>query len=394
MKSMILLGLLPFAATPVLGQSMDHSMHNMPGMTMPAQQASKPPVKKRKPKKAAPKRQVQRPQARHQLQQRARAATAQPGHDTSSMPGAPASDAHAGHTTPAPTTNQPAAPQAQGGAEMPGMDMPEQPADTHAGHDMSSMEAMPGMEQQVGQEPPPPAPTDHAADRVFDPIVMAASRAQLRKEHGGSLIGMVLLNIAEYQVRKGKDGYRWDGEAWYGGDINRLTLKSEGEGALRDQLESAEIQALYSRALDPYWNLQAGVRYDFKPNPSRTYATIGIEGLAPGFFEVEGALFLSNKGELLGRLEGYYDQRITQRLILQPRVELNFAAQDVPENGIGSGLSNAELGLRLRYEIRREFAPYIGVSYDRKVGDTARFARIAGEDVGNTSFVAGIRFWF
>lgn len=405
MKSMILLGLLPFAATPALGQSMDHSMHNMPGMTMPAQQASKPPVKKRKPKKTAPKRQVQRPQARHQSQQPARAATVQPGHDKSSLPGTPAPDAHAGHTTPAPATNQPAAPQAQGGAEMqgmdmetmPGMNMPEQPADTHAGHDMSSMEAMPGMEgmeQQVGQEPPPPAPTDHAADRVFDPTVMAGSRAQLRKEHGGSLVGMVLLNVAEYQVRKGKDGYRWDGEAWYGGDVNRLTLKSEGEGAFRDRLESAEIQALYSRALDPYWNLQAGVRYDFKPNPSRTYATVGIEGLAPGFFEVEGALFLSNKGDLLGRLEGYYDQRITQRLILQPRVELNFAAQDVPENRIGSGLSNAELGLRLRYEIRREFAPYIGVSYDRKVGDTARFARIAGEDVGNTSFVAGIRFWF
>ena len=105
-------------------------------------------------------------------------------------------------------------------------------------------------------------------------------------------------------------------------------------------------------------------------------------------------MFLSNKGDLLGRLEGYYDQRITQRLILQPRVEFNFEAQDVPENRIGSGLSNAELGLRLRYEIRREFAPYIGISYDRKVGDTARFARAAGEDVSNTSFVAGIRFWF
>jgi copper resistance protein B len=109
---------------------------------------------------------------------------------------------------------------------------------------------------------------------------------------------------------------------------------------------------------------------------------------------VEGALFLSTKGDLLARAEAYYDQRITQRLILQPRAELNFAAQDVPENRIGSGLSNAELGLRLRYEITREFAPYIGVSWDRKTGATARYARADGETAGTTSFVAGIRTWF
>ena len=154
------------------------------------------------------------------------------------------------------------------------------------------------------------------------------------------------------------------------------------------------MQALYSRAVGPYFNLQAGVRHDFQPTPNRTYATIGFEGLAPYMFEVEGAVFLSNKGDLLGRLEGYYDQRITQRLILQPRAELNFAAQDVPENRIGSGLSNAELGLRLRYEIRREFAPYIGVSWDRKVGDTARFSRAAGDDATAKSIVAGVRVWF
>lgn len=111
-------------------------------------------------------------------------------------------------------------------------------------------------------------------------------------------------------------------------------------------------------------------------------------------FEVGGALFLSDKGDLLGRAEGYYDQRVTQRLILQPRVELNFAAQDVPENRIGSGLSNAELGLRLRYEIRREFAPYIGVSWDRRAGDTARFYRAPGEAASPRSLVAGIRMWF
>ena len=111
-------------------------------------------------------------------------------------------------------------------------------------------------------------------------------------------------------------------------------------------------------------------------------------------FEVEGALFLSNKGDLLARLGGYYDQRITQRLVLQPRVELNLSVQDVPENRLGSGLTNAELGLRLRYEITRQFAPYIGVSYDAKTGRTADFARADGEDPTTTSFVAGVRLWF
>src|SRR3546814_14539689 len=135
-------------------------------------------------------------------------------------------------------------------------------------------------------------------------------------------------------------------------------------------METAGIQALYCRALDPYGNLQAGVRYDFKPNPSRTYATVGIEGVAPFWFETEAALFLSNKGDVLGRIEGYYDQRITQRLILQPRGELNLSAQDVPETRIGAGISNAAFGLRLCSAVRRALEPYIGLSYDTKLGKT------------------------
>ena len=111
-------------------------------------------------------------------------------------------------------------------------------------------------------------------------------------------------------------------------------------------------------------------------------------------FEVGGAAFISEKGDILGRIEGYYDQRITQRLILQPRVELNLSAQDVPENRLGAGLTNAELGLRLRYEFVREFAPYIGVSYDAKTGRTADFARADGKSGTSTSLVAGVHFWF
>jgi copper resistance protein B len=171
-------------------------------------------------------------------------------------------------------------------------------------------------------------------------------------------------------------------------------LKSEGRGDFKGKTGEAEIQALYSHAIGPYFNLQGGVRYDIRPSPSRAYATIGVEGLSPYMFEVGGALFLSDKGDVLGRLEGYYDQRITQRLLLQPRAELNFAAQDIRANGIGAGLSDIELGLRLRYEIKREFAPYIGVSYDSKIGNTARFARLDGERVKSTSLVFGVRAWF
>jgi len=214
------------------------------------------------------------------------------------------------------------------------------------------------------------------------------------EENGAQKIAFISFNLAEYQARKGHDGFRWDGEAWYGGDINRLTVKSEGEGVFGEGIEGTETQLLYSRAVGPYFNAQAGIRQDLGPGPDRTYATVGFEGLAPYWFEVEGALFLSNKGDLHGRLEGYYDQRITQKLILQPIAELNFALQDVPEFGVGSGWSDVELGLRLRYEIVKEFAPYVGVEWERKVGDTARFTRAAGEDPSSVSLVAGVRVWF
>lgn len=251
-----------------------------------------------------------------------------------------------------------------------------------------------GTDLPPGDAPAPAPPDDWYADRIFPASEMARSRDEMMKENGGQTLTFLSFNLAEYQARQGRNGYRWDGEGWYGGDINRLTVKSEGEGTFGEGVEEAEVQLLYSRAVGPYFNLQAGVRQDLGPRPRRTYATVGFEGLAPYWFEVEGALFLSNKGDVLGRLEGYYDQRITQRLILQPRAEVNFALQDVPENGIGSGLSDVELGLRLRYEVRKEFAPYIGVEWARKVGDTARYARTAGEDADVINFVAGIRFWF
>lgn len=251
-----------------------------------------------------------------------------------------------------------------------------------------------GTDLPPGDNQAPAPPADWYADRLYPKSEMEAARAQMMTENGGQTIAFIAFDLAEYQARRGRDGFRWEGEAWYGGDVNRLTVKTEGEARLGEDVDEAEVQLLYSRAIGPYFNLQAGVRQDFGQGPDRTYATVGVEGLAPYWFEVEGALFLSNRGDLLARLEGYYDLRITQRLILQPRAEFNFAAQDVPESGIGAGLSDAELGLRLRYAIVPEFAPYLGVEWVRKAGDTARLARLAGDDPDVTNFVAGVRLWF
>ncbi|MDP1630218.1 MAG: copper resistance protein B [Caulobacter sp.] len=279
----------------------------------------------------------------------------------------------------------------------PAMDGPtEPPMDAAPSGGMAGMEGMDhgASDDEVGDEPAPPVPTDFAADTVFDPAAMAAARAQLRMEHGGSTISKVMVNLAEVQVRDGENGYRWEGEAWIGGDLNRLVIKTEGEGGVSAGVEAAELQALYSRAVGPYFDLQAGLRQDLQSGPTHTYATVGFEGLAPYWFETSGALFLSRKGELLGRLEGAYDLRLTQRWILQPRIETNVSSQDIPELQLGSGVSNVELGLRLRYEVKREFAPYVGVSFERKVGGTADYARALDGDVEATSFVIGLRTWF
>lgn len=199
----------------------------------------------------------------------------------------------------------------------------------------------------------------------------------------------------EYQTNEGDGLLVWDAEGWVGGDYNKLWIKSEGEYLFeRERVEEAELQALYSRAIAPFFDVQAGVRHDFKPDPSRTFGVLGVQGLAPYWFEIDAAGFVSDEGDVSARLEAEYEFLFTQKLILQPRTELNFAVQDVKKLGVGSGLSTAELGLRLRYEIVREFAPYIGVSWTRLVGKTEDFARDEGENVSSVSFVAGVRLWF
>ncbi len=198
----------------------------------------------------------------------------------------------------------------------------------------------------------------------------------------------------EYRVQDGDDQVSWDVQGWAGTDYDKVALKSEGEHVIGGETESAEVQILYKRLISKFFDAQAGVRYDLKPDPSRAYGVIGLQGLAPYFFEVDANLFVSNKGNLSGRLEAEYELLLTQKLILQPAIELNFAFSEDRQIEVGSGVNDIELGLRLRYEIVREFAPYIGVHWEKKFGQTADFARSDGGEAASLSFVAGVRLWF
>ncbi len=382
--------------TPAAAQM--HDMHGMamPGMTMPirAPQPKKPVRRVVKKAPTTPRR-------------------TKPVVPTKSgmMMATPAAEAcspeHAamGHCTLASPTPAPSAGVVPDHAAMSGIAIPASvdpclPEHAAMGHCIPAAPAakngMPaGTDQLAGDALPPAPPVDLAASRFHAPAAMDAANRAMRQEHGGMRFGQIIFNLAEVQVRNGRDGYRWDGEGWFGGDIDRLVVKTEGEGGFGRRVEAAEVQALYARAIDPYWNLQAGVRQDIGAGARRTYATIGIEGLAPYWFDVEGAVFVSNRGDVLARVEAWYDQRLTQRAILQPRVEMNLAAQDVPASGIGAGLSSAEIGLRLRYEIRREFAPYVGFSWERRYGATARYTRAGGASTtGGIAGVLGVRTWF
>lgn len=318
-------------------------------------------------------------------------------HSHHHTPPTEAADPHAGHAMPADPHAGHTPPPAQG-ADPHAHHRPAapQPADPHAGHAMPADPHAghgPQTAAPVGSEPPPPTPTDHAADRVFPPAEMAAAREILRREHGVMTWPTFRLETAEYRPADRGDAYAWEGEFSYGGDLNRFVLKTEGAGH-DGEVEAAEAQALYGRAMGPYFNLQAGLRQDFEPRPRRTYGVLGVEGVAPYWFEVEAAAFLSDKGDLSARLEGSYDLRLTQRLILEPRAEANVAFSDDRAVGVASGVSDVELGLRLRYAITPEFAPYVGVNWERKLGETADLARAADEPRSDARFAVGVRAWF
>ncbi len=207
------------------------------------------------------------------------------------------------------------------------------------------------------------------------------------------LLLMGKLDQLEVRNTSGDNTLSWDGQGWIGKDLRKLWIKTEGERAGGDT-DEAEFQFLYSKAIARYWELQVGVRHDFEPSPSRSWAVIGVQGLAPYFFETDVALFVGDSGRTALRFESEYELLLTQRLILTPEIEVNFYGQDDVNIGVGSGLSDLEVGLRLRYEVRREFAPYIGVNWSKLFGNTRDFARIAGESTSEAQLVIGLRMWF
>lgn len=234
------------------------------------------------------------------------------------------------------------------------------------------------------------APTASAREARPDGAPMGWPEPVLDSE----IRSFVLFEQLEYRRNEGSDSFNWDAQGWIGGDYQRAWFKTEGQKDFDGTARAAEVQVLYSRLIAPFWDLQAGARYDIEPDPARGFAVLGIQGLAPYFFEVDAAAFVSDEGDVSARVEATYDLLLTQRLIAEPRLEIDVAVQEVEELGIGQGFNDVELGLRLRYEIVREFAPYVGVSWSRELSETADFARREGEDVDNFAVVLGVRAWF
>ena len=315
---------------------------------------------------------------------------------------------HTGHGGTAPTESdkhsahhpQPAAP-APAGQGMPMMDHGQM------GHGGMSHEQMMQMHQQHMQGQPQAAPgagahAGHHPDgypRAPVPPVTDADRAAAFPDlpphamHQGRINYLFVADRLEWQDADDGSALAWDLNGWIGGDIDRLAFRSEGE-RVAGRTESAELQLLWSHAIGPWWESVLGVRQDFKPGPAQTWVAFGMQGMPLYGLETEATAFLGEAGQSALRLSAEYDLLLTQRLILQPAAELNLYGRTDEERGVGSGLSDLELGLRLRYEIRREFAPYLGVSWHRAYGNTADLHRAHGEDLGEARLVAGVRFWF
>lgn len=207
------------------------------------------------------------------------------------------------------------------------------------------------------------------------------------------LLFKVMIDQLEMRMTEGNDPLVADIQSWVGKDLHKLWLKGEIE-RVGSETEKAELQLFYSRAIDTYWDVQIGVRQDFRPKPQRTWFALGLKGLAPYWFEVDGTVFIGENGQTAVRLETEYELLFSQQWVLSPEFEINFHGKNDEATGIGRGLSDIELGLRLRYQVRREFAPYIGINWTKKFGKTADFARDGGDTLDDVQGVFGVSVWF
>ncbi len=260
-------------------------------------------------------------------------------------------------------------------------------------HAADSTDAMPSIDVM---QPAAAAPT--GIPSPVAPPTDADRKAVYRAGHlhdmgDADMHSFLLLDRLEWQDRPAGGTMHWNGSGWIGGDVNRLWLRTEGN-RIGNRLDDAEIQALYGRAISPWWDLVAGVRQDFRPGAAQTWAAFGVQGLALYNFEAQATAFVGQRGQAALRFEGTYDLLITNRLILQPSFQANVYAKNDATREQGTGLADTSVGLRLRYEVDRQFAPYLGVSWDRSYGNTARFAEQEGGRRNALSFVAGVRMWF
>ncbi len=238
-------------------------------------------------------------------------------------------------------------------------------------------------------EPLPPV-TDADRAAAFPDVSGTPMHAHMRED---PLMGTLKADQLEWQYRPGDDALKWDVTGWLGHDMNRVWLRDEGE-RVSGSTAGNRLELLWGHPVAAWWDLVAGGRLDTSSATDRAYAAIGVQGLAPQWFHVEATAYLGEGGQVGLRVQGDYDWLITNRVILSARVEGDAWSDDDESARIGSGLADLSVGLRLRYEIRRELAPYIGVEWSGLFGETADIARAAGGDTGETSVVAGVRFWF
>lgn len=275
------------------------------------------------------------------------------------------------------------------GAGMAGMDHGDHSMHAMPEHDMSGheMPAAPMQEKAPAQSRTPiPAITD--ADRAA--VYTSHSGHQV---HDGAINSFFEAEKLEWQDADEGSALNWDLSGWIGGDVDRLWLRSEGERT-NGHTEEAEVQALWGHAISPWWDLVAGARQDFKPGAPQTWAAFGIQGTPFSGLETELTAFVGEAGQTAARLELDYDLLLTNQLVLQPTAEFNLYGSNDPQRGIGAGLSESDVGVRLRYEITPQFAPYVGVTWNRSYGKTADYAREEGEDTRETRLVVGLRMWF
>ncbi len=265
---------------------------------------------------------------------------------------------------------------------------PAMPVD-HSGHGMPGTRPMDHSTMagtSIVPVTPIPVPTD--ADRA---AAVPPSGGHAMSDNG--VHSYVLFDRLEAWNADDGIGLGWNARSWIGTDLDRLWLRSEGE-RIDNRTQSADLEVLYGHGFSPWWDVITGIRHDFTPGGSQDFAAIGVMGLAPYKFEVEATAYIGQSGQTAARLEVEYEALLTNRLILQPLLELNLYGKDDARRGIGSGLSTIEAGLRLRYEVSRQFAPYIGIVRERAFGRTADFRSDEGEHIDDTRFVAGLRFWY